>query len=1322
MGDERDVKFTIAAGDFDAVLFDLDGVVTRTARVHAAAWKELFDGYLESRDGPDYEPFDIERDYAEYVDGKPRYDGVASFLASRGIDLPRGSPDDPPDAETVCGLGNRKNRHFLGRLRRDGVEVWPDAPDLLRALRAAGLKTAIVTSSANGKEVVETAGLADLFDARVDGVVSDELDLEGKPAPDIFEEAARRVEATPARAVVVEDAVSGVRAGDRGRFGAVVGVDRTGHAEALREGGADVVVSRLSEVRVRPAHRDALDLPSALEHVEEILDRLGERGTAVFLDYDGTLTPIVERPEDALLPAATRKTVARLARRVRVAIVSGRDRPDVTELVGVEGLWFAGSHGFDIAGPDGERFEVPEAAELLPALDAARKEIADAIAEIPGARIENKRFAVTVHYRQVADDDLPRVEAAVDRARDARAGLRKVSGKKVHELQPDVPWNKGRALLRLLGVFEQANVVPLYLGDDTTDEDAFRAIEGRGIGIVVADESRDTSAEYRLADPGEVERFLSALAERREDEERRWTLIYDGFDPEEEGLREALTTLGNGYFATRGAAPHASADGVHYPGTYLAGGYDRAVSRVAGRDVENEDLVNLPNWLLLSFRPEGGEWLDFARTEFLEYRQSLDLRRGILSRRARFRDGDGRETKLEERRFVHMGHAHLAGVELRITPENWSGPIEVRSALDGRVTNAGVARYSELESKHLVARGARVVGGDTMSLEVETAQSGLRVALAARTRIRRDGETLAPRFTVAEAPDHVAQTFAVEAAERRPVVVEKVVALYTSRDRAISEPELEARTAVGRTPAFADLIGSHALAWEHLWDRFDVELVAEREDGGARIARILHLYLFHLLQTTSIHVMTMGLDVGVPSRGWHGEAYRGHVFWDELFIFPILNFRIPEVTRALLLYRYRRLEAARIAAREAGYEGAMFPWQSGSNGREESQVVHLNPKSGNWIPDLSRRQRHVNAAIAYNVFRYWQVTEDREFLAYYGAEMVIEIARFWASIAEFDEARGRWVIRGVMGPDEYHDRYPDSDRPGLDDNAYTNVMASWVLRFALEALDTLPADRRTELAERLRLGEDETAAWRRISRNLFVPFLEHGVIEQFDGYRDLEEFDWEGYREKVGDIQRLDRVLEAEDDTPNRYKASKQADVLMLFYLFSADELRELFAHLGYEFSPDAIPRNIDYYLKRTSHGSTLSRVVHAWVLARSDRERSWKLFGEALESDVSDIQGGTTPEGIHLGAMAGVADLVKRCWTGLDARGDCLVFDPALPAELARLAMQIRYRGHTIGLELTRDRLRLCSHQGTGRPIRVVASGHRFELSAGETRDVPLG
>lgn len=796
-----------------------------------------------------------------------------------------------------------------------------------------------------------------------------------------------------------------------------------------------------------------------------------------------------------------------------------------------------------------------------------------------------------------------------------------------------------------------------------------------------------------------------------------WRLTYDEFDPKEEGLREALCTLGNGYFASRGAGPEARADDIHYPGTYLAGGYNRLKTEIAGRVIENEDLVNLPNWLVLNFRLADGDWFDLSAVDILSYRQELDVIKGILIRTFRFRDGQGRECEVTNRRLVHMGDPHLGAQELTLTAVNWSGPVEFLSALDGRIVNSGVERYRQLDGKHLEPLATEQVDQETIYLEVRTKQSKLRLSQAARTRIHENGRLLVLAPKVEKEPGYIAQKFILTMNEGSEICLEKVMALYSSRDHGISECGLAARQAIKRASNFAELFHGHTLAWEQLWRRFKIDYDSKKEKVYEYTDTVLHLYLFHLLQTTSLH--TMELDVGVPARGWHGEAYRGHIFWDELFVFPLLNLRFHEITRTLLRYRYRRLPEARINARQSGYLGALFPWQSGSSGREESQKIHLNPKSNHWIPDDTHLQYHVNSAIAYNIYHYYQVTGDLEFLSFYGAEMILEIARFWGSIAKYNPDLERYEIIGVVGPDEYHTRYPGADQPGLNNNAYTNLMAVWVLSRTLELFDLLPEDRSRELRERLDLGQAELDRWRDISHKMFVPFHGDGIISQFQGYEDLEEFDWQGYRKKYDDIQRLDRILESENDSPNNYKASKQADVLMLFYLFSSEQLKELCQQLGYCFAYETIPNNISYYLKRTSNGSTLSRVVNSWVLARSDRVTSWILFTEALHSDIGDIQGGTTQEGIHLGAMAGVVDLMQRGYTGIETRGHVLYFNPALPDELARLHLHIRYRFHSLELEITPNKLKIEALESPAGPIKISVKGKTFNLKNGETKEV---
>ena len=794
-----------------------------------------------------------------------------------------------------------------------------------------------------------------------------------------------------------------------------------------------------------------------------------------------------------------------------------------------------------------------------------------------------------------------------------------------------------------------------------------------------------------------------------------WSLVFNGYDQAREGIRESLCTLGNGYFATRAAAVWATADGTHYPGTYLAGGYNRLQTDIAGRTVENEELVNLPNWLALDVRIGDQDWFDEKTTTLLDYRQELDLRRGLLLRTVRFEDASGRRTLLQEQRLISMSDMHLGALEVKITAENWSGRVTIRSGIDGRIVNGGAKLYRKFNGKHLESLVAEVVGNDGAYLLVRTCQSDIRIAQVARTQAFFDGVFLEIPRTVIKEAGYVGQEFAIDLVQGQTLSMEKLVFLYRSRDYAISECGLEAHKAMARAGRFEAAKADHTLIWAHHWHRFDV--VIQPADPGFKldVPMLLRLNMFHLLQTVSVH--SIGLDIGIPARGWTGEAYQGHVFWDELFIFPFFNYRIPEITRALLTYRFRRLGEARAAAKSAGHKGAMFPWQSGSDGAEETEKLNLNPRSQRWVPDNSYLQRHVGSAIAYNVWQYFQVTEDIEFLQFYGAELILDIARFWSSTAVFDDKRGRYEIPGVMGPDEFHDGYPDAATAGVNNNAYTNVMAVWVLCRAKDVLDLLPTMRRDELTRRLSISPEEIARWENVSRRMYVPFHDDGVISQFEGYDSLRELDWDDYRTRYGNIQRLDLILESENDSPNGYKLSKQADVLMLFYLFSAEELDELLTRLGYPFSHDTIPNSVAYYAARTSQGSTLCRVVFAWVLARSDRPRSMTFFADALQSDVTDIQQGTTAEGVHLGAMAGTVDLIQRVSTGIEAKGDVLKLDPELPLEMEALDMRIRYRGHSLDLQLTRDALTVRGHDHEAAPISLCVAGEVCKFVGGSTR-----
>ncbi len=626
-----------------------------------------------------------------------------------------------------------------------------------------------------------------------------------------------------------------------------------------------------------------------------------------------------------------------------------------------------------------------------------------------------------------------------------------------------------------------------------------------------------------------------------------WMLVYEGFDPAHEGHREALTTLGNGYMATRGATPEHRGGEIHYPGSYLAGVYNRLASVVQGQRTVDEHMVNIPDWLHLDLRIGDGAWWSEGGLVLRRERRTLDLKRALLTREALLEDDAGRRLQLVQRRIVSMAEPHLAVLETVLTADGWSGSISIRSGCDTDVTNSNVPEDAQLASRHLtsveVTENDAGRGAVVLSVYVQTSQSRIGIALALRT------EVSGPANRVFEPLGGLyAHRFEVPAADGTPVTVTKTVGIASSRDHAVASPLLGAEAVLARSNGFDRLLAEHERAWSLLLSPFIIE-----SDAPSQAQLILNLHVFHLLQTLTTH--TAELDAGVPARGLHGEGYRGHVFWDELFVLPVLNSRLPSLARELIDYRWRRLGSARDAARAAGLKGALFPWQSGSDGTEQTPKLLYNKLSGHWMPDYSHLQRHVGLAVAYNAWQYFEATQDRGWLTQHGAELIVDVARLFASMADYDAADDRFHLRGVMGPDEYHTGTPGNPGSGLDDNAYTNIMAAWVFDQAEWIMRSVQGFDMEDLRARLDITAGEIAAWARLSRRMFVPFHGDGIISQFAGYGALRELDWKHYRRSYRNIERLDLILEAEGDSTNRYRLAKQADVLMLLYVLGEDQL-----------------------------------------------------------------------------------------------------------------------------------------------------------------------
>lgn len=1040
---------------FTAVIFDLDGVITSTVTVHSQAWKEMFDEYLQSRQkryGESFREFTHDGDYLTHVDGKPRYAGVAAFLKTRGIELPWGTPQDAPDWETICGLGNRKNQKFREIIRREGVNLFQSTISLIHELKNKEIHVAVASSSKNCRMILETAGIRNLFETCVDGILSEKLHLQGKPEPDIFTTACDRLGVDYNQAVIIEDAVSGVQAGLNGNFGLVIGVARENNPEELKANGADIVVKDLAEIDV---------------------DRIEK--------------------------------------------------------------WFT------------------------------------------------------------------------------------------HDLPAD-----------------------------------------------------------------------------------QWRINYYDYAPDQERTRESLCTIGNGYFGTRGAAEESRADAIHYPGTYLAAVYNELSSTIKGRTVVNEDLVNCPNWLPVQLRIEEDSWIELDGVEIIQFHRRLDLRCGVLHRDVVIRDDQGRETRIQSRRVASMADPHRAALQYCLTPLNYSARLTVRSGIVFNVVNAGVDRYRALQRKHLEVRSK---GGDDQLVYVlvETNHSHIQIAEAARIQVFLNGEKIPEPLLLVEDDGAILKQITVELTAGDTLTVEKLVAIFTSRDGGSEGPLAAAKKVVILPMEYREIEQASERIWATLWDEVDIQL-----EGDRLTQKLLRLYMYHLLITRSIpHA---GIDWGIPARGLHGEAYRGHIFWDEMFCLPFYNLHFRDTAKSVLLYRYHRLDRARRNAKEEGYRGAMFPWQSGSDGHEMSQQYHLNPLSNTWDEDHTHRQRHVSIAVAYNIWEYYRITHDLDFMIRYGAEMFFEIARLWSSMATLDSETQRYSIDRVMGPDEFHEKYYGSGETGLRNNGYTNIMVAWLLRKALKIHDFLPPSAQLEISRKIELDDQELARWKDISSRLVLAVSEDGIIAQFDGFFNLADLDWEQYRADHWDISRLDRILKAQKDSPDRYQVLKQADVLMVFYLLPKEEWKPILESLGLMDNRELVKKNFDYYYPRTTHGSTLSYIVHA-VLAHEIgyEELGWQLYRKSLLSDYRDIQGGTTGEGIHTGVMAGTIVHTIKGYAGVDYSLDYLRVNPNIPPNWKTLQFGITFREIRYWFSISNTTITVKAEINDSEFVEIEVAGRRYKLKPGE-------
>jgi trehalose/maltose hydrolase-like predicted phosphorylase len=709
------------------------------------------------------------------------------------------------------------------------------------------------------------------------------------------------------------------------------------------------------------------------------------------------------------------------------------------------------------------------------------------------------------------------------------------------------------------------------------------------------------------------------------------------FRPDRLRPMETVFTVGNGYLGTRGAFEEG------YPGdspaTLVHGVFD-------DHPLVYTELVNFPNWLPFTLTVEG-ERFRMDRGTVLAYRRELDLRTGVLTRLVRWRSPAGHTVDLKIERFASLADPHLLVIRYRVTALDFSGTVELRAGLNGYAMNP------ELYHWQTVDQGA--VGPQAVYLRTRTKRSGIEACLAAHLAVAAPGEVTYAPMDCENAPAVVARTTV------RPgdtLVAEKRVALFTGRD--VPDVGMAALAALEAAAArrYDDLRAAHEAAWAREWEACDVVI-----EGDDRAQQAVRHSLFQLLIAAP-----RGDDrVSIPAKTLSGFGYRGHVFWDtDIFVLPFFTFTRPEIARNLLMYRYHTLPGARRKAGRHGYGGAMYAWESADTGNETTPrwvPAHNGELVRIWCGDI---EDHITADVAYAVVQYWRVTGDDAFMRDYGAEMVLDTARFWASRVSWNEEQNRYEIRDVIGPDEYHEH--------VDNNAYTNGMARWNLEAALEVLAWLreqAPQKAAELESRLGLTDEVLRRWTHIIEHLYIPHdPESGLIEQFEGFFDREDVDLSAYEPRNVSMQVLLGI-----EGIQRYQVLKQPDVLMLLYL------------LEDRYDPETVRRNWEYYTPRTdlSHGSSLGPPIHALLAARmGDVEEAYRHFMHAALTDLEDMRGNTA-DGFHAATAGGLWQALVFGFAGLEVRDGGYTLNPRLPAHWRRLAFSVRIRGQQVDVDIRR-------------------------------------
>jgi trehalose/maltose hydrolase-like predicted phosphorylase len=709
-----------------------------------------------------------------------------------------------------------------------------------------------------------------------------------------------------------------------------------------------------------------------------------------------------------------------------------------------------------------------------------------------------------------------------------------------------------------------------------------------------------------------------------------WNVIETEFNPHKLHHKETVFTLSNGYLGTRGTFPEG------YPGdcaaTYINGVYDDV-------PVGTKELAQAPNWLPLIIKVDG-ETFRLDTGKILNYERRLDLRLGLLSRDVRWCSPSGHTIDLHFEQFVSFADCHVMAIRCLITSVDFTGNISVEIGFDAEpITNEGMKHW------HTIKSG---ITDNSIWLHSQTIHSQIQLGMAAQL--------------VVEDKEHTAAK-SVDCVPGQTISLEKIVTIFTSRETA--NPFVTASNHLSELPSYTTLLAAHIAAWAQIWENSDIVI-----EGDIKAQLSVRFSLFQLLAAAPRNSEL----VSIPPKTLSGFAYRGHIFWDtEVFALPFFTLTQPAIAKNLLSYRYHTLAGARRKAIEAGYKGAMYAWESADTGDETTPRWVQNAAGESiriWCGDI---EVHISTDVAYAIWQYWKATGDNNWMHERGAEIILDTAIFWESRVEWNCERCGYDILNVIGPDENHDC--------INNNAFTNIMVRWHLRSALQIWQWLEEnypDTAANLTQQLYLDDTRRDRWTEIAERLYInQDAESGLIEQFEGFFELEDVDLASYEPRTKSMQGLLGV-----EATNQKQILKQPDVLMLLCLLR-DNWRQVVPPLHYDHR--ILQNNWNYYSPRTDHtyGSSLGPAIHAIVACDLNQpDEAYTHFLRAALVDLEDTRNNAS-EGIHAASAGGVWQAVVFGFAGIHMTSFGPIACPNLPPTWKRLQFKLQWQNHCYEFDL---------------------------------------